>query len=437
MYNIVYDEMVGAKVAMKLETPVFMNRKGDQVDESQRFGKEVDTQLTHPNYVLFGDKTGCNTSMKKDSHIAGTKYITKRGTRAQRMASTSEGRFTVLPIIASRGEPVCCIVIFQSKLSEPKVEWGMGIDIKVDLVRDLKGDIDVIASSGPGKYYPGGPQCVFNGKTIHCLTYCSESGGITTKILIKILKYFDTNNVFPRYPGGPIPFLLVNGHNTRLDPLFIDYINDSSHWWKVCLGVPYATSLWQVGDSSENNGTFKTEWYRLKDKLLLHKYNLGMNRTIMNYDVIPLLNRVFEKSFGQKEVNMHAISDREWGPLNRKLVEHPSLNPDKTADQAYSPVPVDISALNIKNSEGMAASVLDRIERERVKNKGKKRQQKSNSPLAKQFGRTSRMQSKFLLAFWLAMVSSRLTIQTLSWPSRTVRTKRRQKNMRRFAKRES
>ncbi len=164
MYDIVYDEMVGAKVATKLETPMFMNQKGEQVDESQRFGKEVDMQLTYPNYVLFRDETGCNTSMKKDGHIAGTKYITKRGTRAQRMASTSKGCFTVLPIIASSGEPVCCIIIFQSKLSEPKLEWGMGIDRKVDPIRDLKGDIDVIASSGPGKYLPGGPQYIFNGK---------------------------------------------------------------------------------------------------------------------------------------------------------------------------------------------------------------------------------------------------------------------------------
>mmetsp|Transcript_30165 Transcript_30165/g.63523 ORF Transcript_30165/g.63523 Transcript_30165/m.63523 type:complete len:89 (-) Transcript_30165:412-678(-) len=69
MYEIVYDEMVCAKVAMKLETPVFMNRKGEQVDESQQFGKEVDMQLTHTTYVLFGDETGCNTSMKKTTTL--------------------------------------------------------------------------------------------------------------------------------------------------------------------------------------------------------------------------------------------------------------------------------------------------------------------------------------------------------------------------------
>ncbi len=42
MYCITYNEMVGAKVATKLKTPVFMNWKGDHIDESQQFGKEVE-----------------------------------------------------------------------------------------------------------------------------------------------------------------------------------------------------------------------------------------------------------------------------------------------------------------------------------------------------------------------------------------------------------
>mgnify|MGYP000485143821 CR=1 FL=1 len=192
------------------------------------------------------------------------------------MASTCEGRFTVLPFIAANGQPVCCVVIFQLDSPEPKMEWGKGINIKVDKVRQSDGEINVMASCGPGKHYPGGPQCIFNNKTIDCLTFCSESGGITTEILIKVLKYFDDSNVFPQVPGGPTPFLLVDGHNTCFDPRFLEYINNTNHQWKVCLGVPYATSLWQVGDSAENNGTFKTEWYQEKDRLLLWKYEREM-----------------------------------------------------------------------------------------------------------------------------------------------------------------
>lgn len=109
--------------------------------------------------------------------------------------------------------------------------WQTGIDIRAEEpVRNLRGEID----------------------------FASESGGITGEILVKILEHFDKMNLFPRTAGGPIPVLLVDGHGSRLDPAFVDYINNESHPWKVCLGVPYATTLWQVGDASEQNGKFKS-----------------------------------------------------------------------------------------------------------------------------------------------------------------------------------
>ncbi len=80
MYDIIYDEMVNASVAERLETSVFMNKKGEIVDEFYQFGRKVDTKLTPTEYCLFADETGCNTSMKRDGHVAGTKYITAQGT---------------------------------------------------------------------------------------------------------------------------------------------------------------------------------------------------------------------------------------------------------------------------------------------------------------------------------------------------------------------
>jgi len=42
-------------------------------------------------------------------------------------------------------------------------------------------------------------------------------------------------------------FLIIDGCKSRLDPMFLTYINDDNHVWKVRLGVLYATSYWQVG----------------------------------------------------------------------------------------------------------------------------------------------------------------------------------------------
>ena len=79
---------------------------------------------------MFADETWCNTNWKKDRHIAGTKYIRKKGTQAQQMSSTSKGCFTVFPFLTANGKPVCCVVIFQSKQPSPNVEWAHGTDVK-------------------------------------------------------------------------------------------------------------------------------------------------------------------------------------------------------------------------------------------------------------------------------------------------------------------
>jgi hypothetical protein len=63
-----------------------------------------------------------------------------------------------------------------------------------------------------------------------------ESGGITGDILIEIQKYFDETDVFPWLPGGIIPVLIVDGHQSRLDPKFMEYINDDGHVGRFALG---------------------------------------------------------------------------------------------------------------------------------------------------------------------------------------------------------
>ena len=66
--------------------------------------------------------------------------------------------------------------------------------------------------------------------------------------------------------------MILDGNQSLLDTKFINYINDNGHPWKICLGVPYATVLWQVGDASEQNGKFKTKWYNAKLKLMVFKF---------------------------------------------------------------------------------------------------------------------------------------------------------------------
>ena len=334
MYDVIYDEMVDAGVAVKLDKPIYTDRKGNEVEESKRFGMKQDIKITHPNYILFADESGCNTSQKKDGHVGGRKLIVQHGTVPQVMSSDKDTKFTLLPFTSASGEAVCCVVIFQHKSGEVPVEWKTGVDVTIDPIRDKNNDIDMRLNLGNGNFYPGGPKCNYNGKEVDCLAYASESSGITGDILVKILTYFDSINLFPRLPGGPTPFLVVDGHQSRLDPDFIEYINDKRHRWVVCFGVPYATTLWQVGDASEQNGYFKIEWYREKDNLLVWKYERRQPRAIRPIDIMPLLNKIFHKSYGNLAGNLKAVSDRGWYPANSKLVEHPSLIDDETSEPA-------------------------------------------------------------------------------------------------------
>ena len=112
--------------------------------------------------------------------------------------------------------------------------------------------------------------------------------------------------------------LIVDGHQSCLDPRFVTYINDKTHEWRVYLGVPYATVLWQVGDASEQNGKFKIEWTKVKEWIMVWKSIHCLPCTIGPTDIIPLINRIFHKSYGSATSNLKAIADCGWNPPNRK-----------------------------------------------------------------------------------------------------------------------
>ena len=72
----------------------------------------------------------------------------------------------------------------------------------------------------------------------------SPGGGVTPQILTDILKTIDTLGVFHKErEEGVIPFLLLDGHQSRFSIPFLEYITDPAHPWKVCIGVPYDTAL--------------------------------------------------------------------------------------------------------------------------------------------------------------------------------------------------
>ena len=103
--------------------------------------------------------------------------------------------------------------------------------------------------------------------------------------------------LFPRVPGDPLPFLLLDGHGSRLQLSSLRYMNHLEHPWIVCIGLPNGTALWKVGDAAEKNCCWKMSITKFKRDLVLFKIIMGLPPTTTNTDIFPLCNRVFVKSF--------------------------------------------------------------------------------------------------------------------------------------------
>ena len=85
----------------------------------------------------------------------------------------------------------------------------------------------------------------------------------------------------------------------------------------ICIGVPHGTSLCQVADSKEQNGSFKITISKAKKKLLEKRLNLYIDSPgIYATDIMVIVNNAWQQSFAQVDHNKKAISDRGWDPLN-------------------------------------------------------------------------------------------------------------------------
>jgi hypothetical protein len=87
---------------------------------------------------------------------------------------------------------------------------------------------------------------------------------------VEKLRAIDKIGVFDR-SDGIHPFLILDRHGSRFELPFLRYVNDKEGIgieWIACVGVPYGTSYWQVGDSNEKNGCFKMALTSYKRELL-------------------------------------------------------------------------------------------------------------------------------------------------------------------------
>ena len=76
----------------------------------------------------------------------------------------------------------------------------------------------------------------------------------------------------------------------------------------MVFGVPYGTSLWQVEDSIEQNGTYNIHLVKEKHEILIDRIDhmIGDMR-LLPTDIIRLINKAWVNSFAEVESNKKAI----------------------------------------------------------------------------------------------------------------------------------
>jgi hypothetical protein len=185
-----------------------------------------------------------------------------------------------------------CAVILEGKVMHPEVIPGL------DLFATKEGDDSdpafVANSTGRGKMYPCGPVCHFKRKQVPCMVSSTDSGSITSELCVSFLEYMDKLELLPRIDGLKL-FLLLDGNGSRLELPFLQYVNDPNHQWIVCVGVPFGMSYWQVGDSLEQNGSYKMALTRSNKELVLKTQQACFNNArIETYKIIIILNPAWE-----------------------------------------------------------------------------------------------------------------------------------------------
>ena len=123
---------------------------------------ECDIEITHPEWMIFADETGCNTNMKADGQYGGTQFCILCGTNPKKHARTSNHCFTLFPFVAMTGESVVYVIIFNSAAKKVQASWDSGFDIRAQIKVNEKEElmIDKTNCQEDG-FYQEGKSCNF------------------------------------------------------------------------------------------------------------------------------------------------------------------------------------------------------------------------------------------------------------------------------------
>jgi hypothetical protein len=177
-----------------------------------------------------------------------------------------------------------------------------------------------------------------------------------------MLCFIDFREVFDRTMGLR-PFLLLDSHGSRFDLEFLEYINAEEMKWNVDIGLPYGTSYWQVGDSSEQNGSFKMKLTKVKKNLTSKKNDARLAFEVGQRDVGKLVRESWNESFAKVVTNRKAVLTRGWGPkaLNYNVLLHKEIIGTNKSETSSQQLTATIDPRDLNLTEGSAGTWVHRI----------------------------------------------------------------------------
>jgi hypothetical protein len=183
-------------------------------------------------------------------------------------------------------------------------------------------------SNGVNRMFPFGPTCSFNGSEVPTFVTCSKNGIITSQLFTYMLSKMDDLDLFDR-SDGVNPFLLCDGHVSRFEEPFLEYTLEGNTHWTCCIGVPHGTSMWQVSNNTEQNGTFKIESKKANAETVMSKIRAGLPPMLERTGIVCIASVAWQHSFARVATKKRAIATQGQGLLNYIILDHPGKLQEK------------------------------------------------------------------------------------------------------------
>jgi len=89
---------------VKHDTSYWRNEAGEVVElEKDAVGCKSLYELIHPDWLVFVDEVGSNTSQAKDGNVGGERFLCTKEGRPQNRAATKDEHYTMLGFTAANG----------------------------------------------------------------------------------------------------------------------------------------------------------------------------------------------------------------------------------------------------------------------------------------------------------------------------------------------